>query len=129
VDAFNQIKGVAQFEAWARSNKSSVRVLKRKYETSGSFLDSDKYHLWALFEVTKPTPRWEPTSTLLPFPTRAKATGKGAVKSKADTEQRPPKKSVKEYWKDEAADLALGGLSGVGILLIFYLVSQSTKRN
>lgn len=138
VDAFNLMKGIARFNAWAKVHEKTVKVIRKEVtkDTGWDWFDEDKHHWWILFEVTAPTPRWENVDNRLStWPNRAKApprpVDKGGKKrpaterdmKKEDTVQRPPEEGVFEHWIKELQGGGIGTAVVIGII-----VWQMSKR-
>lgn len=139
VDALDEI-AIFYFDTWAIRNSGTVKVIKREEHAPGyvwsplsPMLDPDvpadaatsisrNKRNWYLFEVTAPTPRWQPVKNLS-LPTIVKsptAPTAAPVTSSADTATRPP---------PVTASTMFGGILGdaktVAIVLgVLYLVSR-----
>jgi len=90
VDALDE-RAIFYFDAWAIRNSGTVKVIKKEENPPG-WLSASKRRNWYLFEVTAPTPRWQPIQnlglpTIVQSPTAPTA---APVTSSADTATRPP---------------------------------------
>jgi hypothetical protein len=90
VDALDEI-AIFYFDTWAIRNSGTVKVIKKEENPPG-WLSSSGRRNWYLFEVTAPTPRWQPVKnlglpTIVQSPTAPTA---APVTSSADTATRPP---------------------------------------
>lgn len=114
-------ENLAKFNRWAMDEAPKVKMLKKETTMTQAFPASRQ--TWVLFRLTAPTKRW-PESLKIGLPTRA---AKGAKTKRSDTQKRPKKKSVSEYWADEAGD-ALKSPWGSAVLALGLLWALSSRR-
>ena len=143
VEAFNLMKGVARFNHWKKKHEKTVNVIQSRWTTptGWDYFDMDQQYMWVLFEVKKPTPRWENVDYRLPFPNIAKAPDrvikddKTGAKRKAtpidtqpdDTVKKEPDEGIFAYWYNQLQDdLQEGGM--VTALAIGFVVWQISKK-
>lgn len=84
---------IDRFNAWLKKNSATVESLRQKLDRD--FWMESRNQLWVLFAVNSPTKRW-PVAAKLGLPTVARS----KLVQKRDTEQRPPEKDTKKFWKN-----------------------------
>lgn len=109
------MRKVLNFASWKGSNRSTVKVLKRKER---SFDDH-----WVLFEVTKPTKRWR-TDWKLGLPTIAR---KGKTTTEKSTGKVPKVKQTTELLSDWGDTVKSTLQSGFALVAIAYILANRRR--